>query len=54
MVGAHDRFSMDMTEAILWTALGFAPTLVVMMAAWNVAQKKVSQLNDKVVAGVAN
>jgi len=29
---------MNMIEAILWTALGFAPTLAVMKVAWNVAQ----------------
>lgn len=30
---------MNMIEAILWTALGFAPILAVMKTAWNVAQK---------------
>lgn len=30
---------MNMVEAILWTALGFAPTLATLMTAWNVARK---------------
>lgn len=40
---------MNMTEAFLWVALGFAPTLAAMMTAWNAAQKKTG-----IAARVAN
>jgi hypothetical protein len=53
LYGRRHSYFMNMIEAILWTAIGFAPTLAT-LAAWNVVQKKVSQLNDQVVARVVN
>ena len=39
MIDVCLNYIMNMVEIILWTALGFAPTMAGMMTAWNVAQK---------------